>query len=220
MTLTTSPTIAAEPAAPRRPHRRWWVAAIVAILAIAAFGVVAIIRHHRTIERYRNAAPLSCDCGENWEDSSVPPGGHLRRVGAGPFSSEVITAYPGHVQSFEVILSNDSSITQTAFGGTFYKYTDAPIDVTFARPERNPRYDQSPKSERDFTETSATIAPGGTRYMRWSIHTTDEGVWKQRSRQEYWRDLPLRVRVGSITRHEVIDLNDFAFVMASPKQVR
>lgn len=209
MTITAAPPAPAGDApAARRPRWRRWAALVVVVLLVA--GGLATFLALRT--HYRDAPPLSCACGLGWAE---PDTAHVRNVQAGPWAAYVVPARPGHVQAFEVLVVNTSSVTQTILGGhRDVGWTAEPVDVRFARPTGSSGADLGSKSASDFTATPAVLPPGGARWVRYAIHTAGGGIWSG-SRTESFTGLDLKVRIGAWTRWQHIDFGHSAFVLST-----
>ena len=198
--------VAVEPGAPpRRSRRRLWISLAIAVVLLAAGTITAVSISFR----YAHAAALECACGLGWGQGE--PG---RTVNAGPYTAMIATARPGHVQSFYVLITNRSAVTQTILG---LRHTDdgtaEPVELAVARRGSSVLDDQAEYDTRHFTSTPVSIEPHGVRWLRFSIHTAPARLWSP-NREEWWENLVLRVRVGWFDRVETVDFGSrTAFVL-------
>jgi len=189
--------VAVEPIAPpaRRSRRRLWISLVIAAVLLAAGTITSV----SIGSRYARATALECACGLAW--GPTQPG---RTVRAGPYTAMIATARPGHVQSFYVLITNPSSVTQTILG---LRYPDdgtaEPVDLAVARRGSSLLDDQQEYDTRHFISAPVSIEPHGVRWLRVSIHTASAQLWS-RGREEWWDNLVLRVRIGWFDRIETL----------------
>ncbi len=201
--IDTAEVITETPAR-RRRRRLWILAASAAVLVIAlAITAFAIVRHYRD-------APVLSAFGYGW----LPPdNAHLRNVNAGPYSASIAAPRPGHPQTFEVDVRNDSSVTQTIVGLAFSNVGLAEPDHLAISTVDTARGDSF---RVPYTSRPVSISPGGIRTLRYTHDTAAVG-WKTVScRDESWTDIYLRVRVGWFTRTEKVSLDGGVLELQAP----
>jgi hypothetical protein len=192
----------------RPSRRRLWIVLGSVLVLLAAGTITALeIAFH-----YAHAAPLDArGGGTTWARTDRA---HARTEQVGPWSALVVRARPGHAQTFYFQVMNSSSVTQTILGlpGNGGGPVAEPEELAVALPAATARDDDGSESARRYTTRPVAIPPGGSRWLRYTIHTAAHGTWGP-GRSESWDSLDVRVRVGWFTRTERLDFNDFAFVL-------
>lgn len=198
MTTTAAPAAEEALSAPSRRPRLLIVLVLATVVVVAAGAITAV----KIAFRYAHAVPLTCACGLTWG-----PGEQTRQVNAGAQQALIATARPGHAQTFYVLVYNSAPVTQTILGPQSYDRESAePIDFAVARPTGSAQLDLGDELAQHYTTEPVSVAPGGARWVRYTIHTSASGVWSP-SRTELWTELELRVRVGAFTRTERVPLD-------------
>jgi hypothetical protein len=189
---------------PRRwfPRRRWLVVAGVLTLLLAG-GVTALM----IANRYLDAPALTTD-GGGW----LPPDNeHPRFVHAGPYTASIASARPGHAQTFELDLINDSSVSQTVLGLTDGKTLADPRMTGEPEHLRISTKSAWPESGGlTYTSHPVTIPPRAVYKLRLTHDTSTRGWRNGDCRTESWTSLSLRVRVGIFTRTEKLDFGSLS----------
>jgi hypothetical protein len=197
---------AAPPPPKRRRTRRFWVVLAVVAVVVAAASITGL----SVSFRYLHAAPLTTT-GGGW---TPPDNKHVRMVRAGSYISSIAVPRPGHSQTFELEVFNNSSVSQTVLGLTDGKELGnprekaEPVHLTITTTSGFPY-----TGHVRYTSRPVTLAPHTERGLRLTIDTADH--W-QGCRSEYWQGLSLQVRVGIFTRTEWLDFDDLILELRSP----
>jgi hypothetical protein len=191
----------AEAVPPLQRRRRWklWVglAAVLVLLAGGAITAVAVSFH------YLHAPALRAYSTAGW----LAPD-HVKFVQVGPYDGLVVSARPGHSQTFYIDVENPSSVTQTILGLPYNnnpRLVAEPDHLTISAVD-TARSGQASK----FLPPPVAIPPHGVRIIRLTHDTSDCPSWGP-GRGESWTELQLKVRVGAFTRIETVDLADHVF---------
>ena len=192
------------PAPARRSRRRLWISLAVAL---------SLQKNNTNTTKTNKQQNTHTTTHKNTSKQKKNNTKHPHTTEAGPYTALIATARPGHVQSFYVMISNPSAVTQTILG-LQYPGTDTaePEEVAVARRGTSTLDDQQDYPSRRFTAEPTAIPPNGIRWLRISIHTARSGLWSP-GRQEFWTDIGLRVRVGWFTRDETVSLGRTVFVL-------
>ena len=186
-------------------HVRWWVWAALAIL-IPALGTGAGF-----LDSMKTAAPLSV-LGTGW----LYPVDQARAVDttAAGSSQTTVPVRSGQRQGIQFAVWNTSDWTQVVLGTDpiwyFDEFTDVQVDV-----ESGPHLNFKGEPLRIARYLSpGVIPPHSYRFVR--VSWTSNICLVGNGTETWFGDIPLRVRVGTITRTEDVNLDGQNFALAGP----
>jgi len=209
-------SLAAEAAGPGWPpiarrlrnwlgHVRWWVWAALAALVLV-FGTGADF-----LDSMESAAPLFV-MGTGWL-YPVDQARAIETTAAGS-SQTTVPVRSGQRQGIQFAVWNNSDWTQVVLGTDpmwyFDAFTDVQVDV-----ESGPHLNQVGEPLRTARYLSpGVIPPHSYRFVR--VSWTSNVCLVGKGTETWFGDIPLRVRVGTITRTEDVNLDEQNFALAGP----
>jgi hypothetical protein len=178
---------------PARLSWRAWALVTAVVLAVAAVaGYLAVML---------SAAPIVPDGGYSWWYTQ--DGQHQVRSSADGRDESTVPIRPGQQQGFAVQLYNPSDQTQTVLGTSFDTGPGCvPVQVSVSAKDPDLNGQDITSTALDFTRPGS-IPPHGSRVLR--------VMWRSANcleKNSYLGidSLPLQVRVGLLTRTEVVSL--------------